>query len=114
MTTVHPAAELFPLMEGADFERLVQSMRESGYDPDVIADLVADLLAQLAEATEQIRRLEDQLTEKSFELERVRTESEYRLLRLQRGEVRTGERRDVSNHAGLIYDPRCGKDRRQS
>ena len=69
MTTVHPAAELFPLMEGADFERLVQSMRESGYDPDVIADLVADLLAQLAEATEQIRRLEDQLTEKSFELE---------------------------------------------
>ena len=76
------------------------------------AELVAVRTAH-AEAERQLVKVTEQLTAKSFEVERLRTESEYRLLRLQRGEVRTGERRESAD-AGLIYGPRCGKDRRLS
>lgn len=34
--TVHPAAELFPLVEGQEFERLVQSIREHGVQTPVM------------------------------------------------------------------------------
>jgi hypothetical protein len=62
-------------------------------------------------AEQELALTTDRLTERSFELERLRTESEYRLQRLQRGEVRTGERRDRATY-GRNLGRRRG-DRRQ-
>ncbi len=61
--TVHPAAELFPLLEGQEFDRLVDSIREHGVQTPVMFSWDADEKPVLLDGRNRLRavnRLKEQ------------------------------------------------------